>query len=133
MTTDDKDIKSTDKEPKIEPTETDETKTNPEVTKEPELSDAEKALLDRMTKVFETKLTETVDKYDKEITELKKSVDNKDKEIAKLRKVNSEILMATDLTGKSKDNIDFNSVEFSEVDWDAQVKATLSTIDKRIS
>lgn len=133
MTTDDKDNKTIEQETNQEPTKTDEKSPSDAVAPEIELSATEKALVDRMSKIFEDKLASTVDKYDKEITELKKSVDDKDKEIAKLRKVNSEILMSTDLTGNKDDNVDFNDVEFNEVNWDSQVKATLDAIDKRIS
>ena len=133
MTTDEKDNKTIDKEPIEEPAKTSETQPEPAVTQIPEMTPAEKALVDRMTEIFENKLTETVDKYDKKIDDLKKSVDDKDREIAKLRKVNSEILMATDLSGKNKEITDFNDVEFDEVDWGAQVKLTLDKIDKRIS
>lgn len=133
MTTDEKDNKTIDKEPIEEPAKTSETQPEPAVTQTPEMTPAEKALVDRMTEIFENKLTETVDKYDKKIDDLKKSVDEKDREIAKLRKVNSEILMATDLSGKNKEITDFNDVEFDEVDWGAQVKLTLDKIDKRIS
>ena len=65
--------------------------------------------------------------------ELKKTIDDKEKEVARLRKVNSEILMSTDLTGNKDKEVDFNEVEFNEVDWGPQVKATLDAIDKRIS
>lgn len=133
MTTDDKDNKTIAPETNVESTKTDEKSPSDAAAPEIELSATEKALVDRMSKIFEDKLASTVDKYDKEITELKKSVDDKDKEIAKLRKVNSEILMATDLTGNKEDNVDFNDVEFNEVNWDSQVKATLDAIDKRIS
>lgn len=133
MTTDDKDKTTIEEKTNDETTKTGNNEPEVKENKEVELSDTEKALVDRMTQVFETKLSETIDKYDKEITELKKSVDNKDKEIAKLRKVNSEILMSTDLTGKNKDDIDFNEADFDDVDWDSQVKATLDKIDKKIS
>ena len=133
MTTDEKDNKPIEKEPIEEPAKTSEVQPEPAVTQKPEMTPAEKALVDRMTEIFENKLTETVDKYDKKIDDLKKSVDEKDREIAKLRKVNSEILMSTDLSGKNKEITDFNDVEFDEVDWGAQVKLTLDKIDKRIS
>lgn len=133
MTTDEKDKTPIEKEPIEEPAKTSEVQPEPAVTQKPEMTPAEKALVDRMTEIFENKLTETVDKYDKKIDDLKKSVDEKDREIAKLRKVNSEILMSTDLSGKNKEITDFNDVEFDEVDWGAQVKLTLDKIDKRIS
>lgn len=133
MTTDDKDNKSIDEKTIDEPTKED--ISNPQKTDapEPEMSATDKVLIDKMTDIFNTKLSETMDKYDKKIEQLNASIADKDKEIAKLRKVNSEILMSTDLRGNKKEEIDYNEVEFSEVDWDSEVKGMLDKIDKRIS
>mgnify|MGYP003301708146 CR=1 FL=1 len=133
MTTDDKEIKSNeqivDEKTTSEDIKIDISETKPET----ELSPSEKLVIDKMMESFNNKLSETMDKYDKKIDELNKSITEKDKEIAKLRKVNSEILMSTDLRGNKKDDIDFNDVEFNEVDWDKEARGLLSKIDKKLS
>ena len=133
MTTDGEDKKTIEEKTEAQTTEINNPTPAPEENKTLEMTQAEQALIDRMTKVFENKLGETIDKYDKKIDELKKTIDDKEKEVARLRKVNSEILMSTDLTGNKDKEVDFNEVEFNEVDWGPQVKATLDAIDKRIS
>jgi predicted RNase H-like nuclease (RuvC/YqgF family) len=133
MTTDGEDKKTIETKTEEPPTNTGTPTPGTEDNKNSTLSPAEQAVVERMSKIFEDKLGETIEKYDKKIDELKKSVDDKDKEIAKLRKVNSEILMSTDLTGNKDKDIDYNEVEFNEVDWAPQVKATLDKIDKKIS
>ena len=133
MTTDDKEKKLS--EQTIDEKTISEDVKNDNIGSEPEvkLSPSEQVVLDKMMETFNNKLSETMDKYDKKIDDLNKSISEKDKEIAKLRKVNSEILMSTDLRGNKKDDIDFNEVDFNEVDWDKEARAMLSKIDKKLS
>ena len=133
MTTDDKDIKKVEEKSTEEATKDNIDKSKEETGKEPELSDSEKAMVDKMTTIFTDKVNEITTKYDKKIEDLNNSIAEKDKEIAKLRKVNSEILMSTDLRGNKKDDVDFNNVDFSEVDWDKEAQGLLNKIDKKIS
>ena len=133
MTTDDKKNSEIEQTDNNNPT-TDDNKT-PEQTeiKEPELSTSEKALFDKMTDIFTQKIDEITTKYDKKVDELSKQITDKDAEIAKLRKVNSEILMNTDLSGKKNDVINYNEVEFEDVDWNPGAKALLDEVDKRLA
>lgn len=133
MTTDDKEIKKVEEKSAEEATKDNIDKSKEETGKETELSDSEKAMVDKMTTIFTDKVNEITTKYDKKIEDLNSSIAEKDKEIAKLRKVNSEILMSTDLRGNKKDDIDFNNVDFSEVDWDKEAQGLLNKIDKKIS
>lgn len=133
MTTDDKDLKKVEEKSAEEATKDSIDKSKEETGKETELSDSEKAMVDKMTTIFTDKVNEITTKYDKKIEDLNTSIAEKDKEIAKLRKVNSEILMSTDLRGNKKDDIDFNNVDFSEVDWDKEAQGLLNKIDKKIS
>lgn len=133
MTTDDKDLKKVEEKSAEEATKDNIDKSKEEKNNEPELSDSEKAMVDKMTTIFTDKVNEITTKYDKKIEDLNTSIAEKDKEIAKLRKVNSEILMSTDLRGNKKDDIDFNNVDFSEVDWDKEAQGLLNKIDKKIS
>ena len=133
MTTDDKEIKKVEEKSAEETAKDNIDKSKEETGKEPELSVSEKAMVDKMTTIFTDKVNEITTKYDKKIEDLNNSIAEKDKEIAKLRKVNSEILMSTDLRGNKKDDVDFNNVDFSEVDWDKEAQGLLNKIDKKIS
>mgnify|MGYP003310760907 CR=1 FL=1 len=115
MTTDDKENKNVEQITDDKTTQEDINAATLTENKEHEFSPGEQAIIDKMTNIFTQKVDEITTKYDNKVDELTKKVSEKDAEIAKLRKVNSEILMNTDLRGNKKDDINFNDVDFNDV------------------
>lgn len=93
----------------------------------------QETLMNEMMNRFNDKLNDILDKHEVKVKEMQASIDEKEREINKLRKVNSEILMSTDIRGNDQGEIDFRDVDFKDVDWNVQAKAMFEVIDKRIA
>lgn len=95
------------------------------------------------TNDIDTKMNELFDKFNAKINEITSTFNSKldekdaqlkarDEEISKLKDVNKAIIMSTTPSNKSNDAIDFNAVEFDDVDWDIQAKKYMDNIDSKI-
>lgn len=98
-----------------------------------ELTKQQETLMDELVNRFNDRLNDILEKHEVKVKEMQASIDEKEREINKLRKVNSEILMSTDIRGADQGEIDFSDVDFKDVDWNVQAKAMFEVIDKRIA
>lgn len=122
MTTDDKvELKPTDNEQTTENT------SETEVKIEPSVDDKLNDMFSKMNEKFDAVLKQ----HEQETKQLKDEIKAKEDEIKRLENVNKAIIMSTNVE-KSKDEIDFSSVEFDEVDWNKEASTHMHKIDSKI-
>lgn len=87
-------------------------------------------LMDKKLSEMSDKVSELQKKYDDDTKKLKDEISAKEKEVAEQKKITANLLLNS--SGKSNEEIDFNSVDFDDVDWAEQSKKYLSEMDKKI-
>lgn len=122
MTTDDNDELTT--------VETEPTTVNPteEQTSEPTIAeDKITELINNMNSKFDAVLKQ----HENEVKELKEQLAKKDQEIKRIENVNKAIIMSTNVEQTNKE-IDFNNVDFDEVNWNKEANTHMKEIDAKI-
>ena len=122
MTTDDNDeLTTVDNEPTtVNPTE--------EQTSEPTIAeDKITELINNMNDKFDAVLKQ----HENEVKELKEQLAKKDQEIKRIENVNKAIIMSTNVEQSNKE-IDFNNVDFDEVNWNKEANTHMKEIDAKI-
>ena len=122
MTTDDNDeLTTVDTEPTtVNPTE--------EQTSEPTIAeDKITELINNMNSKFDAVLKQ----HENEVKELKEQLAKKDQEIKRIENVNKAIIMSTNVEQTNKE-IDFNNVDFDEVNWNKEANTHMKEIDAKI-
>lgn len=122
MTTDDNDeLTTVDNEPTtVNPTE--------EPTTEATIAeDKITELINNMNDKFDAVLKQ----HENEVKELKEQLAKKDQEIKRIENVNKAIIMSTNVEQSNKE-IDFNNVDFDEVNWNKEANTHMKEIDAKI-
>lgn len=121
MTTDDNVELSTEN---IEPT-----------TEQPTVDEPTSTIIDDKINEMLSKMNEKFDailkQHEQETKELKDEINSKNEEIKRLENVNKAIIMSTNVE-KSTADIDFDSVDFDDVDWNKEVNMHMKQIDSKI-
>lgn len=89
-----------------------------------------KDLMDEKLTDMSNKLSDLQSKYDEDTKKLKDELESKKKEVDEQKKLTANLLLNT--SGKTREEIDFNSIEFEDVDWSEQSKKYLDEMDKRL-
>lgn len=89
-----------------------------------------KDLMDEKLTDMSNKLSDLQKKYDEDTKSLKDELEVKKKEVDDQKKLTANLLLNT--SGKTREEIDFNNIEFDDVDWSEQSKKYLDEMDKRI-
>lgn len=110
------------------------TEEQPEITLETnesvsQVTDAGK--LDEFLASLNNKIDEITKSYDKKLSDMKEQLDAKIQENEKLKNVNAQILMNTSVS-KGNSAIDFNEVDFDDVNWDKEATKYFGKIDNKI-
>lgn len=122
MTTDDNDeLTTVDNElTTVNPTE--------EQTSEPTIAeDKITELINNMNSKFDAVLKQ----HENEVKELKEQIEKKNQEIKRIENVNKAIIMSTNVEQSNKE-IDFNNVDFDEVNWNKEANTHMKEIDAKI-
>ena len=109
-------------------TESKEVNENVETTTETNI--AEDKLNDILQKMNE-KFDAVLKQHENETKELKEQIKAKETEIKRLENVNKAIIMSTNVEGSTKE-IDFNNVDFDEVNWNKEANTHMKEIDAKI-
>ena len=122
MTTDDNDELTT--------VETEPTTVNPteEPTTEPTIAESK---LTELINNMNTKFDAVLKQHENEVAELKKQIEQKDQDIKKLENINKAIVLSTNVEPSNKE-IDFNNVDFDEVNWNKEANTHMKEIDAKI-
>lgn len=89
-----------------------------------------KDLMDEKLSDMSKQLSDLQSKYDEDTKKLKDELESKKKEVDDQKKLTANLLLNT--SGKTREEIDFNSIEFEDVDWSEQSKKYLDEMDKRL-
>lgn len=122
MTTDDNDELTT---VETEPTTVN---TVEETTTEPTIAESK---LTELINNMNTKFDAVLKQHENEVAELKKQIEQKDQDIKKLENINKAIVLSTNVEPSNKE-IDFNNVDFDEVNWNKEANTHMKEIDAKI-
>lgn len=89
-----------------------------------------KDLMDEKLSDMSKQLSDLQSKYDEDTKKLRDELESKKKEVDDQKKLTANLLLNT--SGKTREEIDFNSIEFEDVDWSEQSKKYLDEMDKRL-
>lgn len=88
--------------------------------------------LDEFLASLNDKINGLTKEYDKKLSDMKEQLDAKTKENEKLKNVNAQILMSSSVSNGKDKEIDFNSVDFDDVNWDSEASKYFGKIDGKV-
>lgn len=104
-------------------------------TEQPTVDEPTSTIIDDKINEMLSKMNEKFDailkQHEQETKELKDEINSKNEEIKRLENVNKAIIMSTNVE-KSTADIDFDSVDFDDVDWNKEVNMHMKQIDSKI-
>ena len=87
---------------------------------------------DEMKNMFQTSIKELKDTFEQKKQELDETIKQKDQEIEKLKQANANLVLTSNFGNNQNGPVDYNSMDFDEVDWEPQAKSYLDNIDNKI-
>lgn len=104
-------------------------------TEQPTVDEPTSTIIDDKINEMLSKMNEKFDailkQHEQETKDLKDEINSKNEEIKRLENVNKAIIMSTNVE-KSTADIDFDSVDFDDVDWNKEVNMHMKQIDSKI-